>query len=178
MSPAGQRLGASGEVEIDRRELGKAHAERAENTVGMLYHAARARADRDATRPQVGKRSDRRLRPHDEEQRAGVHQRRHGKVDRLGERSLPVLRAADPVRGHEAELDLARLQAICVLRAGGLGLQNFDRNEFRLPLEYDLEGAALAVEVEGAVVFRGADSDCHIMASCSIPRNASTRAPR
>jgi hypothetical protein len=87
----GQRLGASGEVEIDRRELGKAHAERAENTVGMLYHAARARADRDATRPQVGKRSDRRLRPHDEEQRAGVHQRHHGKVDRLGERSLPVL---------------------------------------------------------------------------------------
>ena len=45
-----QRLGAGGEIEIDRRELRKAHAERAENDVGMLYHAARARADRDATR--------------------------------------------------------------------------------------------------------------------------------
>ena len=56
-------------------------------------------------------------------------------------------------------LDLARLQAIGVLRAGGLGLQKLDRNELRLPLEYDLEGAALAVE--GAVVFRGADPDCH-----------------
>jgi len=47
--------------------------------------------------------------------------------------------------------------AFSVLAA--LGLQNFDRNERRLPLEYDLEGAALAVE--GAVVFRGADPDCH-----------------
>ena len=42
-----------------------------------------------------------------------------------------------------------------------LDSRSFDRNEFRLPLEYDLEGAALAVE--GAVVFRGADSDCHII---------------
>ena len=57
-----------------------------------------------------------------------------------------------------------------------LDSRSFDRNEFRLPLEYDLEGAALAVE--GAVVFRGADPGCHIIASRSIPRNASTRAPR
>jgi hypothetical protein len=36
-----------------------------------------------------------------------------------------------------------------------LDSRSFDRNELRLPLEYDLEGAALAVK--GAVVFRGAD---------------------
>jgi hypothetical protein len=54
MSPAANASAPAAKPEIDRRELGKAHAERAENTVRMLYHATRARADRDATRPQVG----------------------------------------------------------------------------------------------------------------------------
>ena len=63
--PGGQGLSASGKVEIDWLEIGKAHAERAKNAVGMLHHAARARPDRDATRAQVGKRPNRRFRTHD-----------------------------------------------------------------------------------------------------------------
>ena len=182
----GQGLGPGGKVEINRRKLGKAHAERAENSVGVLHHPARARADRDAPSAQVGKRSDRRFRPHDEEQRACIHRRDHGKIDRMGERRLAVLCAPDPVRGHEAELDLVRLQSIGVFGAGGLRLQELDRSELRFPLEDGLEGAALAVE--GAVAFGGADPDCHrrqparfaeeAIAARSTRRNSSIGAPR
>ena len=53
----------------------------------------------------------------------------------LRERRLAVLGAADPVRGHEAELDLARVQAVGVLDAGGVCGQHLDRRQRRLPVE-------------------------------------------
>src|SRR5262249_4794225 len=96
----GQRRGAGGEIEIDRREVGKTHAQRGEQAVGVLHHAARPQPDRNPPTAQIGKRPDRRLRPHDEEQRARIHRRRHGELDRLLERRLAVFGAADPAGGR------------------------------------------------------------------------------
>jgi hypothetical protein len=149
--------GAGGEIEIGRQEVGKAHAERAEKAVGVLHHAARAQPHRDPAAAQIGERPDRRLRPHHEEQRAGIHRRRHGERERAGERCLAALRAADPVRRHEAELDLARVQAKGVLRAGGIGFQNLDGRQGRPPLQHRLE--RLSLGVEGPVALGGADPD-------------------
>ena len=102
---------------------------------------------------------DRRLRAHDEKQRARVHRRRHGEIDRPLERRLAVFGAADPVRRHEAEFDLARVQAIGVFRAGGFAFHDLERRQGRTAFEQRLERAALAIE--GAVALGGADPDRH-----------------
>jgi hypothetical protein len=51
----GQSRAAGGEIEIDRREVGKTHAQRAEQAVRMLHHAARPQPDRDPAPAQIGK---------------------------------------------------------------------------------------------------------------------------
>jgi hypothetical protein len=50
-----QRRGAGSEIEVDRRKIGKSHAQRAEQTVRVLHHAARARAERNPLPAQIGK---------------------------------------------------------------------------------------------------------------------------
>ena len=49
-----KRLGAGGEVEIHRREIGKCQAERAEDHAGVLGHAAFFRADDEAPAAHIG----------------------------------------------------------------------------------------------------------------------------
>ena len=49
-----QRRGAGGEIEVDRREIGKPHAQRAEQTVRVLHHPARARSERNPASAQIG----------------------------------------------------------------------------------------------------------------------------
>ena len=95
----------------------------------------------------------------DEEQRPGIHRHRHAQIDRLDERDLAVPGAADPIRGHEAELDLAIRKAPRIVDARGFRFQHLDRRESRVPIEDRLERAALAVE--GAVALRCADAQRH-----------------
>ena len=51
----GESRAAGGEIEVDRREVGKTHAQRAEQAMRMLHHAARPRPDRDPPYAQIGK---------------------------------------------------------------------------------------------------------------------------
>ena len=48
-----KRIGAGGEIEIDRGEVRKAHAERAQDRVHVLHHAAGREPDRDALAAQI-----------------------------------------------------------------------------------------------------------------------------
>ena len=155
----GERLGARGEIVINRREVRKAQAEHAENVVGVLHHAARAHAHRDASAAQIGDRPNRGIGARDEEQRPGIHRGRHADVDRLRERRLTVLGAADPVRGHEAEFDVACVQAIGVLDTRRTRFQDRHGLQHRMPVKNHLERLALAMK--RAVALRGTDASCH-----------------
>jgi len=86
---------------------------------------------------------------------------RRSENDRIGDcaRTMKNSGPADPVRRHEAELDLTRVQAIGVFRAGGFAFDDLDRCQSRPAFEQRLERAALAVE--GAVALGSADPDRH-----------------
>jgi hypothetical protein len=153
---AGQRLGAGSEVEEYWRDIGEGQAERAENHPRMLGHAALLRADHEAPAPQIGHRAQIRIGASDEEQRPGIHRRHHAQIDFLRERRLAGLGAADPVRRHEAEVDVVSLEPVGVLHAGVRRRADIDRRQRRHAVEHRLERKTLTQK--RAVRLRRADA--------------------
>ena len=138
----------------------KAQAQRAEDGVRVLHHAAGLRPDRDAPAAQVGERADRRVRPHDEEQRAGVHRRRHARY-RSGARN-----GGSPFLARPIQFDAMKPNSISpacsrlafstlaeLMSSTSTGASAADALEDRLE--------RLALAVEGAVALGGADPDGH-----------------
>src|SRR5262249_50840683 len=93
----------------------------------------------------------------------------HADVDRAREWRLAVPGAADPVRGHEAELDVRRAQPVGVLDAGRARFKHLDRAQRPAAVEQRLEGHSLTAE--GAVALRRANPYRHAV----YPRRSNGR---
>src|SRR6266576_5282775 len=83
----------------------------------MLFHTAAFGTNGNPFGFEVGARLDRRIRQFDEKHWAGVGWCHHAQRDFAFKRRGRVLRAADPVRRHETELELAAVELLGVVNA-------------------------------------------------------------
>ncbi len=150
-----QRCRAFCKAHMQRRKAIERNSQHVEDRVDVLLHAAALGADRDPLAPEIGHGLDRRARKLHEAHRPGIGRRNHAHGDRLGERGGGVLGAADPIRRHEAELELAAIKLLGVVnaRVGGL------HNAFVIIRASAIEqlGNRLALSIKRAAVLRSSN---------------------
>ena len=172
----GEHVGAAGEVDIDSLQIVGSNSESGKDRLGMLRHAVVLEADGDLSVAQIGDFSKPGIGANHEEVRADVHRRRNPQIDWTVERRLALFRGGNPWRRHEAEIDLARMQAIGVLDAHAQRrLHDLDSGHGRVALERGFQREPL--RVEGAAALPGPDPNGHsrlprrrIVAGCMLNR--------
>src|SRR5688572_26794446 len=164
-----QRIRPLREAHVHRREAIERDSQHVEDRVDVLLHAAAFGADRDAFPFEIGNGLNRRAREFHEAHGPGIGRRNHAYRDRLGEWRGGILGAPDPVRSHEAELQLAAIELLGVVNAG-VGSLHDALVAFSAPAIEQL-GDRLALSVKRAAMFRSADSYRHLWSSNESKRD-------
>jgi len=124
--------------------------------MNVLHHTAPKGAHGHAPASQVTHGFYRRFGKGDKKNRTGVGWRDHAQRDPTGKRRYPTLGPLDPVGGHEAEFDLASVEAIGVIDARQSRLN--DALPFAWVGPVEKLGDRQRLGMKGAAGLRGADS--------------------